>query len=120
MDEFKKIESLIDKLKDYANTRVAQVKLAVAEKMSKIAALAIGLLIATLVFFLFLVLLSVAGAIVLGQWLRNYWMGFLIIAGIILIIGIMLWSFREKWLQRPIMNMLIKTLFNNKDEDEEK
>ena len=119
MEEFKKIESLIEKLRDYVNTRIAQVKLSVAEKISKVAALVVAVLMAALVFFLFLVLLSVAGAIAIGQWLQNYWLGFLIIAGIILIIGIMLWNFKEKWIQKPIMNLLIKTMFSNKDDDEE-
>lgn len=119
MEEFKKIESLIEKLRDYVNIRIAQVKLSVAEKISKVAALVVAVLMAALVFFLFLVLLSVAGAIAIGQWLQNYWLGFLIIAGIILIIGIMLWNFKEKWIQKPIMNLLIKTMFSNKDDDEE-
>jgi cytochrome c biogenesis protein CcdA len=119
MEELKKIESLIEKLRDYVNTRIAQVKLSVAEKVSKVAALVVAVLMAALVFFLFLVLLSVAGAIAVGQWLQNYWLGFLIIAGIILITGILLWSFKEKWIQKPIMNLLIKTMFSNKDDDDE-
>jgi hypothetical protein len=118
MEEFKKIESLIDKLRDYVNTRVAQLKLSVAEKISKAAALLIGFLIAALVFFLFFVLLSVAGAIALSEWLNNYWLGFLIVAGVVLIIGILLWNFREKWLQKPIMNILIQTLFDNSEDEE--
>ena len=119
MEEFKKVESLIDKLRDYVNTRVAQLKLSFAEKVSKVASLMIALLLATLVFFLFLVLGCVAGAIAIGQWLNNYWLGFLIVAALIFFIGILMWSFKDKWLQKPIMNMLIKKLFDNEDEEED-
>jgi len=119
MEEFKKIESLIDRLREYVNTRIAQVKLSFAEKISNVAALIIAVLMSALVFFLFLVLASVAASIAIGQWLDNYWLGFLIVAGLILIIGILLWSFRERWLQRPIMKILIKTLFNKSEDDED-
>ena len=119
MEEFKKIESLIDKLREYVNTRVAQLKLSFAEKISKVAALMVALLLAALVFFLFLVLASVAGAIAIGQWLNNYWLAFLIVAGLIFFVGILMWVFKDKWLKRPIMNMLIKTLFSNNHDDEE-
>ena len=81
-EEFKKVESLVDQLKAYANTRLSQVKLSMAEKISKLAAMMIAMLMAALVFFLFLVLLSIAAAIAIGQWLDSYWLGFLIVAGI--------------------------------------
>lgn len=79
----------------------------------------IAVLTAALVFFLFLVLASVAGAIAIAGWLHNYWLGFLIVAGLVLIIGVLLWRFREKWLQKPIMNILIRTLFNNNENNED-
>ncbi|TMI61778.1 MAG: hypothetical protein E6H07_17920 [Bacteroidetes bacterium] len=120
-EEFKKIESLVDRLREYVNTRVAQVKLSVAEKISKVAALMIALLMAALVFFLFLVLASVAGAIAIGQQLDNMWLGFLIMAGIILFFGIFIWILKDKLIGVPIMNALVKALFEKEEEkDEEK
>jgi len=120
-EEFKKFESLVERLREYVNTRVAQVKLSVAEKISKVAALMIALLMAALVFFLFLVLASVAGAIAIGQQLNNMWLGFLIMAGIILLFGILLWALKDKLIRIPIMNALVKALFEKEDNgDEEK
>jgi phosphoglycerol transferase MdoB-like AlkP superfamily enzyme len=120
-EEFKKFESLVERLREYVNTRVAQVKLSVAEKISKVAALMIALLMAALVFFLFLVLASVAGAIAIGQQLNNMWLGFLIMAGIILVFGILLWALKDKLIRIPIMNALVKALFEKEDNgDEEK
>ena len=52
-EEFNKVESMIEQLKAYANTRVSQVKLSMAEKVSKLAAEMIAMLMAALVFFLF-------------------------------------------------------------------
>lgn len=118
-EEFKKIESLVERLKEYVNTRIAQVKLSVAEKISKVAALMIAVLMAALVFVLFLVLISIAVAIAIGQQLNNMWLGFLIMAGIILFTGILLWTLRDKLIRLPIMNMLVKALFDKENEDEE-
>lgn len=116
-EDFKKIESLVSELKDYVNTRVAQLKLAVAEKLSSIFAYAITILMAALVFFLILVFISVAMAIAIGQWLNSLWLGFLIVAGICLILGIVMWVSKDKLFRRPIMNKMISVLFENENEN---
>lgn len=115
--EFNNAESFVDQVKEYLNTRLAQLKLSFAEKTSKVVAIMIAVIVSALVFFLFLVLISVAGAIAIGQWLENYWLGFVIIAGVILLAGFILWISKDGWLRRPIMNALIKVMFD-KDEDE--
>lgn len=118
-EDFKKAESLVNELKEYVNTRVAQAKLSIAEKLSKILAYTIAILIAALVFFLFLVLVSVAAAIAIGQWLDNMWLGFIIVGGISLLLGFIMWMAKDGLLRKPIMNALIKVLFEN-DSDNEK
>jgi len=110
-------ESFLDQVKEYLNTRLAQLKLSLAERVSKVVALVIAVVISALIFFLFLVLLSVAAAIALGKWLENYWLGFLITSGIILIAGFVLWRSKDLWLRQPIMNAFIKIMFE-KEEDE--
>jgi type III secretory pathway component EscU len=118
-EEFKKVESLVERLREYVNTRIAQVKLSFAEKISKVAAVMIAVLMAALVFFLFIVLLSVAGAIAIGEQLNNQWLGFLIMAGVVLLFGLLLWALKDKIIGTPIRNALIKSMFDKEDEDEE-
>ena len=113
--DFNDTESLVDEAKEYLNTRPAQLKLSFAEKTSRIAALMIAVVMSALVFFLVLVLISVAGAIAIGNWLENYWLGFLVIAAIILLAGFILWLAKDRLLRIPVMNVLIKVMF---DEDE--
>ena len=117
-EEFKKVESLVDQLKSYVNTRVAQVKLSVAEKASKLAASMIAVLLAALVFLLFLTLVSVAAAIAIGQWLDNMWLGFLLVAVVVLLIMFLLWGLRDRLLRIPIMNSMLKVLFEKEEDDE--
>jgi uncharacterized membrane protein YqjE len=117
-EDFKKIESLVSELKDYVNTRVAQAKLAFAEKISNIFAYAITVLMAALVFFLILVLISVSAAIAIGQWLNNLWLGFIIVAGVCFILGFIMWLLKDRLFRRPIMNRMISVLFENENEED--
>ena len=117
-EDFKNVETLVDQFREYVNTRLSQAKLSVAEKISKVVSGVIVMLMAALVFFLFLVLLSVAGAIAIGQWVGSMWLGFVIMAGLVLVIGLLLWLARDRLLRIPFMNTLIEALFE-KDNDEE-
>lgn len=118
-EDFNKIESLVSEFKEYVNTRVAQAKLSIAEKLSNILAYAITVLMAALVFFLILVLICVSAAIAIGQWLNNLWLGFIIVAGICLILGLVMWMIRDKLFRRPIMNRLISVLFKDENDKDQ-
>ncbi len=118
-EEFKNVESLVDQLRSYVNTRVAQTKLSVAEKASRLAATMIAWLLAALVFFVFLVLVSMAAAIAIGQWLENLWLGYLIVAGLVLMLMLVLWLLKDRLLRIPLMNALIESLFEKEELDEE-
>ena len=115
--DFNNAETFVDQVKEYVNTRLAQVKLSFAEKTSKVAAIMIAVVMLALVFFLFLVLVCIAGAIAMGQWLESFWLGFLVMAGVVLLAGFILWISKDRLIRRPIMNALINAMFD-KDENE--
>lgn len=118
-EEFEKIESLVDQFKEYANTRLSQLKLSIAEKISKVAALMIAFVVVALVFFIFFVLLCGAAALAIGEWVHSMWLGFLIMSGIVLLIAFILWISKDRWLRKPIMNKLIEVMFEKETDDEE-
>jgi Zn-dependent protease with chaperone function len=116
-EEFKKIESILEQAKEYANIRVAQLKLSMAEKLSKAISVIIAALVAGLVFLGFLLFGSISAAIAIGQWLGKLWLGFLLVAVFYLLAGIIIWIAKDRLLRIPIMNSLIEKLFTN-DYDE--
>lgn len=118
-EDFGKIESLLEKAKEYINTRIAQVKLSLAEKISKTLSVIIAAFVAVLVFLFFLLFSSIAVAIVLGNLTGSLWLGFLIVAVVWLLSGILIWKTRERLLQIPIMNAIIKALSGTDNNDEE-
>jgi hypothetical protein len=115
--DFNNAENFVDQVKEYVNTRLAQLKLSFAEKTSKVMAVMIGVVMSALVFFLFLLLICIAGAIAIGQWLESFWLGFVVVGGIVLIVGLIFWIFKDGIIRRPIMNALIKAMFD-KEKDE--
>ena len=119
-DEFNRIESLLGQAKEYVNTRIAQFKLSVAEKISKVMATVIAGLAVALVFFLFLVFAGIAAAIALGEWTGKMWLGFLIIAGVYLFLSIIIWKAKDRLLSIPIMNSIISHLFDEQETEDEK
>lgn len=117
--DFNNAETFVDQVKEYVNTRLAQLKLSFAEKTSKVMAVIIAVVMSALVFFLFLLLISIAGAIAIGQWLESFWLGFVVVGGIVLIVGLILWIFKDGIIRRPIMNALIKAMFDKEGDEKD-
>jgi len=115
--DFNNEETFVDQVKEYVNTSLAQLKLSYAKKTSKVIAIMIAVIMLALVFFLFLVLVCAACAIAIGQRLENFWLGFLIMAGIVLLAGFFLWISKDWLIRKPIMNALVNSMFD-KVEDE--
>ena len=115
-DEIRKVESLIDEGKRYVQTRIDELKLAAADKSSRLLSLTVAIFLTATVFFLFFVLFAVALAFFVGDWLGSRGLGFLIIAGSTLLFAGWVWVKRERWIRRPIRNALLRVLF----EDEKK
>lgn len=115
---FARVEELADTIKEYVNTRIESVKLSAAEKTSAVMANVLAGIIVAVVFVFFIIFASIALSIGLGEWIGNTWAGFLIVAGLYLLIGIVVWVARGKLIRLPLMNALIRQLSGN-DEDNE-
>ncbi len=115
--EFNKAEELAMQLKAYINTEIELVKLTLAEKLSKLLSNFIALIFVGVIFFLFILFTSLSLAYLIGEWTGKIWIGFLMVAVIYFLMGIITWLTREKLLQVPIMNAIIRQLFS-KDQQE--
>lgn len=117
-NSFEKWEGLTDHVKEYINTRVELTKLQIAEKTSLIISQVIAVTIVALFFLFVLVFGSIAGAWALSDWIGKPYAGFLIVAGIYLVLGIIVWIARGRLLRYPIMNAIIGQL-QKKDDNHE-
>lgn len=106
------IEELFYKLKEYGDTRLDLFKLKSINKASGFFSSVIMGLILVVILLLVLTFISVGAALLIGSLLGNACYGFFIVALIYLIIGLILFSGREKILKAPISNKLIKQLMD--------
>jgi ABC-type uncharacterized transport system fused permease/ATPase subunit len=118
-DTFAKAEQLAQHVREYINNRMDAVKLNTAEKSSKLAATVIASVVVGIFFFSFLFFASTALAFVFSRLTGELWLGFLIVAVIYLLLGIIIWSFKDRLLQLPIMNSLLQQLFTDEDVDDD-
>jgi hypothetical protein len=114
-ETFEKVEGLTEHVREYINTKVELAKLHVAEKTS----LTVGNMIAAVivaVLFLFVILFgSIAGAWVLSESIGRNYAGFLIVAGIYLLVAIIVWFGRSRLIRFPVMNAIVKMLHKKDD-----
>lgn len=115
---FAKVEELAGTVNDYVNARIDAVKLNAAEKSSVVISNLIAGMVVAFVFLLFIGMGSIALAFGLGEWIGKTWAGFLIVAFIYLLIGIIVWIARVRIIRLPVMNAIIKQLFRNEDEED--
>lgn len=116
---FEKAENLAGSIRDYVNTRIEYVKLTTAEKSAAVIANLIAGFIIAVFFIFFIVFVSISLSIGLGEWIGKPWAGFLIVAFIYLLVGVIVWAARGTIIQLPVMNALIQQLFTKDEEDQE-
>lgn len=115
---FNNVEDFATSIRDYADARIDEVKLSVAEKTSAVIANLAARVMVVMVFVFFIIFAGIALSLLLGAWLGKWWIGFLIVAGCFLLTAIVAWMAREKLFRLPLMNAIIDQLFKM-DEDEE-
>ena len=104
------VESLIDRVKSYVETRIDLLRLKAIDKSSSFLSLLISMIVVILVSFISVIMISVGIALLLSELLGRSYYGFFIVGGFYLITGLVLFSLREKWLKKPIANSMIKKL----------
>jgi len=106
------VEELFYKLKDYGDTRLDLLKLKGINKVSGFLSTLIVSVVLIVLLFVVLICISIGLALLIGSWLGHSYWGFFIIGAIYIIIGLVLFSGRNKILKEPVSNMLIKQLMD--------
>lgn len=110
------VELLLEKAEDYAKTTYALYRLKAIDKVAASAsAAAAGIIIAFLILF-FLVFLTLGLALYLGEVLGKVHYGFMAMAGIFALLGIIVMMMRKTLLINTFTNMIINNFFKEKDD----
>lgn len=110
MEQAKQFEELFDKAGEYLETRASLVKLKTIQKtsdaMSVVASKVVGWFIASTV----LLMLSIALAFFLGDLLGANYFGFLIVAGIYALMGLVYYFLKDSLIKVPVSDAIIKKM----------
>jgi len=79
----------------------------------------IAVAIVSILYLLLVVFISIALAFALGKWTGQLYCGFLIVAGLYFVAGLVIWLTKEQLLRFPIMNAILKQLSNERSDEED-
>jgi len=104
------IKTLIDKSKDYVETKIELAKLRTIDKSADVLSTVVVMVSMILIAFFFIFFVSVALAMLVGRSLGAYHYGFFIVGGFYAIILLVIYVQRGKWIKTPIANGLINKM----------
>ena len=112
MESRTNIEDLVEKFKDYIETRFDLFRLKSINKLSRIVSTLITSIILLIIFFIIILCLSIGLSLFLGDLLGKSYYGFFIVGGVYFIIGLIIYYTRDKCIKTPVSDRLIKDLMD--------
>lgn len=113
------ISDVIDASRKYIETNLKLFKLSLLERLSKVVSLLISVTLVLLAGALFLIFLSLAAAVYIGDLLQSQALGYLIIAFIFLILVIFLWIKRKTLVIDHVIQNLNDIIFDDDRHEED-
>lgn len=104
------IKSLIDKSKDYLDTKIELTKLKTIDKSADVLSTVVVMVSMLFISVLLILFISLGLALLIGKWLGAYHYGFFVMAAFYAITLLVIYVKREKWIKTPIANELINKM----------
>lgn len=111
-----KLDNIFNSLTGYVETKIDYYKIQFKEEVSRALGLLIFIYLFSLILVLFLIFFSFFAVAVINHLMESQYMGFLIVAGIYLILAAFLYAYREKL----ILSKVMKEIFKETEKDKNK
>jgi hypothetical protein len=69
-------------------------------------------------FFFVFMFFSLAAALIVGEWLESYALGFALMGGVFLVAALIFWFLRKQLIERHVVRRFIELMFPKFDDDE--
>ena len=99
-------------MQEYIKLQLEYFKLDAAEKTGKVISSLIVIGIFMLIGGFILMMLSLAAGMYMGKLFGSYPLAFLVLMGFYLLLGIVLFLFRDKWITTPVIRSIINDFFD--------
>ena len=107
------LEDIQENTKAYLDKSLAYYKLWGFKVAMKSTTLALKFFLIAICLMIVLLFVSIAGALSLGQLLSSYTFGFLIVAGVYLVLALLLFLVKDKIVEGPILEKFSEIFFND-------
>ena len=107
------LHEITENIREYIETRIDIIKLETADSGASAVSSMMSWFIILLIGFLMVLMLTVGLAIGIGYLTDNFAIGFFIVTAFYLVVGLLLYFNRNKWLRKPFSNIIIKNLYDN-------
>ena len=107
------IEDIQDNAKSFVESSFEYYKLFGFKVAMKSATLLFKFILIGVCLVIVLMFLSFAAALAIGQEMGNYVFGFLIVAGVYLVISFLLYLFKDKLIEGPILDKFSEIFYND-------
>ncbi len=104
--------SVLENAGDYLETRLDLLKLQAVNKSSDVTSSVVSRMIILLMVSFAIFILNMGLALWVGELLGKVYLGFFVIAGFYMLIGLILHFFRNSLLKEPVSTMIIKKMLN--------
>jgi hypothetical protein len=104
------IESLFEKFETYLQTSIELYKLRALDKLAEITSTLASSLAIILIGIFFFLLFNIGIALWLGEMLGKSYYGFMLISGFYLLVGLLIYIFRGKWIKEKVSDSVIEQL----------
>ena len=106
------VGSLLQTAGDYVETRIDLFKLKTADKSAEIIASVTVLIVVTIIALFGFIILNIGLCIWLGELTGKIFYGFFIVGGFYLLVALLIFWFKNKWIKEPVGDLIIKKIFN--------
>lgn len=104
------VEELFQKLKEYGEVQLDLFKLKGINRISGFVSSVVTMFIVIALFSAVLLCITIGASILVGTWVGKIYYGFFIVGGIYFIIGLVIFSMRDKIIKTKVSDKLIKEL----------
>lgn len=108
------VEMLYEKAKKYTQTSLDLLVLNTIDKTADVLSSLTSRVFIALAVAMFTLFVNVGISLFIGKLLNEYYLGFLIVSAFYFIIAAVLYFFKDKLIETPIANMIIKKLLKSK------
>ncbi len=116
MEEKNKAEQLLVSVKSYLETRFDIIVLNMEDRLSDILSSMATAMVLSVISLMVVLFLSIGMAWWIGIAMHNSSVGFFIVGGFYLLLVLVIYRFRYKWIKLPVINLLLKKMNINEND----